>query len=53
MASPMPQPGRREYPFAWPMPQRAEVLPVAGLQTRNTDIDLRRGELAWTPRTVQ
>jgi hypothetical protein len=34
----------------WPMPDRAEVLPVAGLLTRNTDIDLRRGELRWTAR---
>ena len=29
---------------------RAEVLPVAGLLTRNADIDLRRGELAWSPK---
>ncbi len=39
---------RRAYPFQWPMPDRAEVLPVAGLLTRNADIDLRRDELAWT-----
>lgn len=39
---------RRAYPTSWPMPDRAEVLPVAGLLTRNADLDLRRGELAWT-----
>ena len=50
MASPMPIPGRREYPSAWPMPDRAEVLPVAGLLTRNADLDLRRAELAWSPK---
>ena len=43
---------RRAYPFQWPMPDRAEVLPVAGLLTRNADIDLRRAELAWQPRTT-
>lgn len=32
------------------MPDRAEVLPVAGLQTRNTDIDARRAELVWRPK---
>lgn len=42
---------RRAYPNPWPMPARAEVLPVAGLLTRNADIDLRRAELAWAPRT--
>ncbi len=39
---------RRAYPTIWPMPDRAEVLPVAGLLSRNADLDLRRGELAWT-----
>jgi hypothetical protein len=39
---------RRAYPTSWPMPDRAEVLPVAGLLTRNADIDLRRDELRWT-----
>lgn len=48
MASPMPQPARRAYPYQWPMPIRLPVAPVAGLQTRNTDIDARRGDLAWT-----
>lgn len=43
---------RRAYPFQWPMPDRAEVLPVAGLLTRNADIDLRRGELVWTPPSI-
>lgn len=38
---------RRAYPTSWPMPDRAEVLPVAGLLTRNADIDLRRDELVW------
>ena len=38
---------RRAYPFQWPMPARAEVLPVAGLLTRNADLDLRWGELVW------
>ena len=47
MASPMPAFARRAYPFQWPMPSRAEVLPVAGLLTRNADIDLRRDELRW------
>ncbi len=32
------------------MPDRAEVLPVAGLLPRNADIDLRRAELAWSPK---
>ena len=32
------------------MPDRAEVLPVAGLLTRNADIDLRRAGLAWSPK---
>ena len=41
---------RRAYPTSWPMPDRAEVLPVAGLLTRNADIDLRRDELVWVGR---
>lgn len=41
---------RRQYPNPWPMPDRAEVLPVAGLLTRNADLDLRRAELAWSPK---
>lgn len=41
---------RRAYPTSWPMPDRAEVLPVAGLLTRNADLDLRRDELAWVGR---
>lgn len=50
MASPMPAFSRRAYPTSWPMPDRAEVLPVAGLLTRNADLDLRRAELAWSPK---
>lgn len=41
---------RRAYPNSWPMPVRAEVLPVDGLLTRNADIDLRRDELRWEGR---
>lgn len=50
MSSPMPAFSRRAYPTSWPMPDRAEVLPVAGLLTRNADLDLRRAELAWSPK---
>lgn len=51
MASPMPQPDRRNY-REWPETTRAEVLPVAGLLSRNADLDLRRGELVWTPPSI-
>ena len=40
---------RRNY-RTWPETTRAEVLPVAGLLTRNADLDLRRGELVWEGR---
>ena len=40
---------RRNY-RTWPETTRAEVLPVAGLLTRNADIDLRRDELVWVGR---
>lgn len=40
---------RRNY-RTWPETTRPEVLPVAGLLTRNADIDLRRAELAWSPK---
>lgn len=43
---------RRAYPQQWPMPVRAEVVPVTGLQTKNADIDARRAELAWIPRST-
>ena len=43
---------RRNY-RTWPETTRTEVLPVAGLLSRNADIDLRRDELVWVPRTVQ
>ena len=43
---------RRNY-RTWPETTRAEVLPVAGLLSRNTDLDLRRDELVWAPRSVQ
>lgn len=43
---------KRAYPYQWAMPVVAEVLPVDGLQTQNTDIDLRHDELAWTPRSL-
>ncbi|HTH08456.1 MAG TPA: hypothetical protein VMA55_02725 [Acidovorax sp.] len=40
---------RRNY-RTWPETTRAEVLPVAGLLSRNADIDLCRAELVWAPR---
>lgn len=43
------RPDRRNY-RTWPETTRAEVLPVAGLLTRNADIDLRRDELVWVGR---
>jgi hypothetical protein len=48
MASATTEFDRRNY-RTWPEPTRPEVLPVAGLLTRNADIDRRRAALAWTP----
>ena len=50
MASTTTEFDRRNY-RTWPEPTRPEVLPVAGLLTRNADIDLRRAALVWTPKS--